>query len=172
MNTGHVKRYGQTISNIAYPIENVKDPIHLGLSFPFILTHITPFINTTFRNTWLPTLNCKGQHRSRITLTYYPNSGDSICRNMWVPMFHRLSVSATRLSSSWTVMNTIAIVFDKLIIHALLHWVASTLNQVKVMIWILQENHDCSKLNVVNRVIGLIIIGLSRCVSHYFSMLY
>ena len=69
-------------------------------------------------------------------------------------------------------MNIIAIVFDKLIIQALMHLVASTLNHVKVMIQILQEKNDCNKLKVVNRVTGLIIIELSGCVSHYFSMLY
>ena len=69
-------------------------------------------------------------------------------------------------------MNTTVIVFEKLIIQALMHQVASTLNHVKVMIQILQEKYDCSKLKVIKGVTSLIIIELTRYVSHYFLMLY
>ena len=47
--------------------------------------------------------------------------------------------------------------------------VAVTMNHVRVVIQVFQE-HDCAKLEVVNRVTGLIIIKLSRCVSYYFPM--
>ena len=47
-----------------------------------------------------------------------------------------------------------------------------TFNHVKVVILILQEKYDCGKLKAVNRVTGLIIIKLSRCISPYFLMLH